>query len=457
MTASRSILKSALAALWLFAGAAAAQTIEIGLDEGRALAQRAVLTGQFPIARDLARGLIEADAEDRAAWIVLAATLPRLGEAPAGRAAGRQALRLSETDAQRYEAARLIALAAAAEDRYTLAQFWLRRAATFAPDDPAYAQNRSDFQMLRRLNPWSGRLQLSFAHSDNVNGGSDDLYNVIDGLPIVGVLSPEARALSGFVTTADLTFSRRLGQSETQLTALSGRLYTRQVWLDDAARTIAPEAENGDFASTRAELDLRHAMAVGDGVLGAEATLGAAWFGGALDYPFARIEADWSARAAPRLRYGLSLGFEQQYDPESWDRDNRVVTLGGVLGYRFESGARLTARLSFSEVHSDNLNERSQATLAQLTWRPAEPLGPARLSLSLGASLSDYPDYTLVFPVPGGRQDERLFGSVEAVFTDWSYAGFAPVVTLAGQTTDSNVSRFDRDELSIRFSFRSTF
>ena len=66
-------------------------------------------------------------------------------------------------------------------------------------------------------------------------------------------------------------------------------------------------------------------------------------------------------------------------------------------------------------------------------------------------------DYVFVQVVPGGREDLRVFASVNAFFPDYSYAGFAPVVTLSASRTDSNVSRFDTNDLSLSFTFRSTF
>ena len=59
--------------------------------------------------------------------------------------------------------------------------------------------------------------------------------------------------------------------------------------------------------------------------------------------------------------------------------------------------------------------------------------------------------------VPGGREDLRGWAGVSAAFTDWSYAGFAPVVSVEASRTDSNVSNYERSALSVGFSLRSTF
>ncbi|MEE4348327.1 MAG: hypothetical protein V2I53_16140, partial [Paracoccaceae bacterium] len=85
-------------------------------------------------------------------------------------------------------------------------------------------------------------------------------------------------------------------------------------------------------------------------------------------------------------------------------------------------------------------------------------VGPARLSFALGAARSDFPDYAVGFIlVPGGRQDETIFGSVEMLFEAFDYAGFVPSMTVRAQKTRSNVSRFDASEIAVSFGVRSRF
>lgn len=190
-----------------------AQTLELSLAEGRIAARNAALGGNFPLARDLALALLEANPNDRSALIVLAAVQPRLGDPRAGRAAGARAFGLSKTDAQRYEAARLTALAAANEDRFTLNQFWLRRAAVHAPTPQAFAQTRENYRGVRARNPFTANLAFSVTPSNNVNGGTDGSCLFIPGLedingdPICGLLSGDAQALPGITAAADVRLS----------------------------------------------------------------------------------------------------------------------------------------------------------------------------------------------------------------------------------------------------------
>ncbi len=432
-------------------------TVELSFDDARAAAQQAALSGNFELARDLAAALLQADPDDRAALIVLAAVEPRLGRPDQGRKAGARAWRLATTDAQKYEAARLTALAAANEDRLTLSQVWLRRAATVAPNDAALAQTQADYGGLRTLNPWRTNIQLSFSPSSNVNGGSDDLYNVIDGLPFVGVLSGDARALSGVTATADLRFSYRLAENAHARTEIAGRFYSRQVLLSDAARALAPDSENGDFGATLVEVGLGHTRALGQGLAMADFDIGAHWSGGDLSTPFARLSLAAQYPVTDQLTGSAGLAFEQRWIGDTGQAGDTIETLSAGLTYRFDSGAQLGGTFELRDTASETGNQRNTAASLQMTYAPAQQIGPAEMLFTLGASHSDYPDYAIILPVPGGRQDTTQFASAEFAFVDFDYAGFAPVVTLGAQRSDSNVSRFDRSAFSIRFGFRSTF
>jgi hypothetical protein len=118
---------------------------------------------------------------------------------------------------------------------------------------------------------------------------------------------------------------------------------------------------------------------------------------------------------------------------------------------------RLTLAVSRNLVRSDNRNQASEGWGLRASYALGEAVGPARLSFTAGASWTDFPDYSLFGPIPGGRQDRRVFARAEAVFEDWSFAGFAPVLSLDAARTESNVSRFDTDSVGVGISLRSTF
>ncbi len=446
------------AGVLILALAAQAQAqARLSADQMRGAAFAVLQDGDPALARTMAEALLHRDPEDRVALRIALEAALATEDFDGAVALGRRLWQVGETRPERHFAARATALALARTERHTRAQLWLRRAATVAPDDAALAQTRSDFRGLRSVNPWQVSLQFSLAQSDNVNGGSEDIFNIIDGLPLVGVLSGDARALSGLVGTADLRFSRRLAGTADWQARLGGRLYLRRVRLSSEAEDIAPDSRNADFGSTLAEIDLTHARRLGEGIGEAQLRFGGSWFAEELDYSFARLAIAHRGPLGPELGYRVSAHVERRWPGDDSGPEEFARGIDGALTYALASGARFSANLALAELASDGPNARLRNATGQLSWQPAEPLGPADLRLSVGASYADYPDYTIILPVPGGRQDRRLFGSLEASFPDMQYAGFAPVLTLSAQRTESNVSRFERSELSLRVSFRSTF
>ena len=96
-----------------FGAAANAQTtVDIPISEARNIATQALVAGDAALAMQVAQVILTQAPDDRAALIVVAAAAPQLGDAEAGRRAGARAWTVSQTDAQKYEAARLTALAA---------------------------------------------------------------------------------------------------------------------------------------------------------------------------------------------------------------------------------------------------------------------------------------------------------------------------------------------------------
>lgn len=446
-----------LAALFCGASAFAQDRVEISIEDGRIIAREAVLSGDPELARDFANALLQADPADRSALLILASAQAHLGNPTAARLAAEKAFAASDTPQQRYEAARLTALMAANEDRYTLSQFWLRRAAANAPDDQAYQQTRKDFQDIRDINPWSTTLEFTVAPSSNVNGGSTSEYNVIDGLPFIGLLSPEAQALSGVFATTDMRLAYAISRGSGHRTDLTLRANARTVWLSDEARKLAPDSSNSDFGSRSLEFGLNHQHRLGDSIVSAGGLLGTNWFGGDLNSGYLRGTLGVASPLSDRTRITFSGQFEQTYDPDPWLENNRRSTVSSGLSHVFETGNKLSGQVTYETQASDNLNERFESRTVQFSYAWAEPIGPMHLSVSAGVNHLQFPDYTIILPVPGGREDIRYFGSVQAVLQDLDYAGFVPVVSLGFQDTQSNVSRFDRNELSVSLGLRSSF
>lgn len=461
----KSSLTAALLLIILNASSLLAQTLELNLDQGRVLARQAALNGQFNVAISLADALLQANPNDRAALVILAASHPQNGDARDGRRAGAQAFRLSTTPDERYEAARLTALAAANEERYTLSQYWLRRAAANAPNEQALNQTRNDYRGLRRLNPLSFNINGTISPTNNLNGGSDDECLVIegvndsDGTPLCGLLSGDAQALSGWAATANVTLNYVISRSANQRTSLTARGYARQVWLSDEAQDLSPRSRNSDFATQVLELGVRHQRRAGEGAITAEGLYGWSWFGGELSAQYARGRLSYSRNITQQTELSMTAQLDA-IDVQSAvaPRTNYARSLSASFAHTLDGGNRVTGSVGISGQSSEQPNERFETARLQLGYAWGEQIGPAQLSVGAGVVWSDYRDYTVAFiAVPDGRQDTRAFATVSAAFPDVEYAGFIPVVSTSYQDTTSNVSRFERDEFNLSLSIRSSF
>lgn len=465
------ILRLLCCGLWLTGPCvAAAQDIDIPIPEARALATEAALSGDAETGRALAAALLQANPNDRTALLVLAIVEPQLGRPAQGRLAGARAYAVSVTNAEKYEAARLTALAAANEGRFTLAQWWLRRALTVAPTPADAAQTTADARGLRNLNPWSTNLALSFAPSGNVNGGATNEFNGIDGEVVSERLSPGDRALSGWAGTIDISTRFRLAASQFYQTSISARAYVRGVLLSENARDFIaresrpsdPAVKNSDYSTALLEFGLRHDRAATNGTYGFSLNLGQAWSKTDFDYTFLRIGADRRLAVSDAIDLSFAGSLEQRWDDDD-DPNEWRYSLQGRLGRTLGNADVVSASLAYSGIETDAKNAASTTTTLQIGYRLARRIGPAEIELSVGLQNQAFPvfySFSFIsgfFPIDGGRDDTRVFGSLDLYFPDYSYAGFAPVVTISAGRTDSNVGRFDRDDASVSFAFRSTF
>jgi hypothetical protein len=396
------------------------------------------LQGRPELARDLALALREANPDDRVAFIVLAAVQPQLGAAREGRLAGVRAFRLSSTEGERYEAARLTALAATNEERYTLSQIWLRRAAINAPDERGLAQTRNDFRGIRNLNPWSVNLRFSITPTNNLNGGSstDCLFEIDptgdrSATFCAAKFSGDAQALSGLAATGDVRLEYAISRSAQQRTSLTARGYARAVWLSSDARELAPNSSNSDFGSQTFEPGVNHQRRLGDGTLSAGVTAGWSWFAEELSLQNNTVNLGYATAISDQSTVTMSAEV-QQINLQSVDRSNVRSTLTAGLSYITEGGNRIGGNLSYTKQMSDSINEGFEGLTAQMSYAWREPIGPAQVSVSAGVTYSDYPTYTLPLQA-SGRQDTRIFTSFTAGFNDLEYAGFVPTITVSFQ------------------------
>lgn len=454
---SRKVIALCLA---LFVSGATAQAdLKVPIDQAGAVARQALMAGETTLALQVAEAVLRQRPDDWNALVVVAVTT-RANDPRRSRVAGARAWKVSTTDIQKYEAARLTALAAANEERFTLATFWLRRALTVAPNEDERARTLNDALSVTRINPWSTQLSFSLAPSSNVNGGAEDEASTAPGNP-TGTLSEDALALAGWRASLSFGTQYRFQEAQRSRTTVGVAYQTARVWITED--TAVP---NDAFNTNSYNLSLRHDRALDNGTLSLHASRGLFEY---RDLDLGTQTTDYEKYDIWRLgvdrRFALNestlLSFSASREWLSYlatgigDVD-RVLLSGGV-SYRLDGGDRVSTTLSLIDSDGDSVNYTSQQQTLSVGYNFAEPLGPITLSLGGGLKWSDYPEYRLLNAVTGGRQDTTVFASANIGFTDIEYAGFTPGLRLDVSNTDSNVSRFDRTTFSAGLTIRSQF
>jgi hypothetical protein len=174
-------------------------------------------------------------------------------------------------------------------------------------------------------------------------------------------------------------------------------------------------------------------------------------------YNILRFGINYRRPLSDRSELGLGVQSERlDYDSATIDTVDRI-TLTASFGQYLQSGDNWHASVSYTDSDSPAATYVSEALTLQGGYRWKDPIGPVTLALSAGLTWADYPDYSLLFPVTGGRQDTTIFYNINMGFADLSYAGFTPGVSINHSFSESNVSRFTRETLSVGFTLTSQF
>ncbi|WP_322865448.1 surface lipoprotein assembly modifier [Aquicoccus sp. G2-2] len=442
-------------------GARAQDTnLTMTIPQARQMAVASLAQGRPDIALKIALGLVKRDPEDPFAYFILTDAERALRHPKLARRASELAFKYSKRDADKFQAAQMAAQLAVQANQPTRAQIWLRRSANYAPSAEHLDVIKRDYAILRRINPWQAKLRFTLSPSSNLNNGSDSPYNIIDGVPLVGILGGSARALSGTKATADLQFSYRLHQSRKTETRLGGRLYVQRVWLSPQARALAPAAQNSDFGSTTGEISLNHAIAAADGkgVTRLGLALGQSWYGAQHNYDFARADLSYNRKFGASTSSYIATSFEKRRAATGPANDARLYTIKAGISHRLNTSDTLAFNLAYTQNQSDQINAPYRYTTAYATYALGRPVIGTKLSFLAGASLLDYPAYSVGFiAVPGGRQDKSAFLGATMVVQNIQFAGFSPQISLRAVRTHSNVSRFTNTEYSLAVGIASNF
>ncbi|MFY0681297.1 MAG: bacterial transcriptional activator domain-containing protein [Thalassovita sp.] len=434
------------------------KVVSVSPAQARQIAAEALVRQDAALAAQIAKSLIERDPADADAHYTLARALGQLQQFPDGRRAARLAYRHATNDVNKFYAAQLAAEHSIADGAPLRGQYWLRRSLISSPSDQHRAQVIEDYRTLRILSPWTLNGRFLVAPSSNLNNGASDDRALIDGVPIFGILSGSAQALSGTRSTADVSLSYRLSRSKTHMTAVSAQYFGQRVSLSDEAKLLAPSVSNADLSFDRLELRLNHDKAQNVGVMSYEAGIGRSWYGGDayqnlyhLGLSHRRsLRPDTSLQLSSRLSHRVTLS--GNFEPVS------ALDVQANLSRKLTSGDRLTLGVALHGAQSDTANSRLNRTTGYVNYSLANPIGPATISAKLGATRQNLPDYSFgVITVPGGRKDNTVFGSMDLTFKGLDYAGFVPSLRVQVRKTRSNVSKFQTNETSVSLGVTSSF
>ncbi|MEM9248370.1 MAG: surface lipoprotein assembly modifier [Pseudomonadota bacterium] len=431
----------------------------LSYDQARLLAENAWISGNVPLANQLARLMSEARPDDVAALLMLSATETALGRPEEGRAAGRRAFAQAESDAARYQAAYLASSGAMADERYGAAQYWLRRAYQSAETETQRDRIAGAFGAVRRASPWQVRLAFNVAPSSNVNGGSDSPFLVIDDSPFVGVLSGAARALSGVEASVTGTFAYTFAETAAGRTSLAFHGYRSFVFLSEEAQDIAPRAEGSDFEYGVGEIELRHQIADAPGPLPDTYSLafGQTWYGGDRLDRVGRLTLARTFNLSARTGLRFTAEGERRLS-DTGAQDRTGSELAARFFHRLDNGTVLRFGLSGTQVASDDGNAAYTGYEVHAGFWMGEAVSGVRLSGRVAYNERSYEEYSVGFiDVPGGRDDTEWSARLNLHVDQIDVFGFVPVVSLIGSTSTSNVSRFEGESLGVSLGFESAF
>jgi hypothetical protein len=421
--------------------------------QAREMGLAAIRQGRPDIAAEIALALLAQDKTDSFAHFLMANSLMRMNDRNPAERAAKQSYRYAQSPEQSYQSAHLAANLAFQRGALTTSQWWLRKAAEAAPDTARKDETVAQFRAVRARNPWRIALAFSVRPSDNVNNGSSGQYNIIDGLPYVGVLSRDAQAVTGVVADAAISLGYRISQDAQRQTSVGFQLFTRHVRL--APEEKARLGGNPGFGADRMAVSLTHDWRP-DGsphLFSLAGKIGRQSYQNGVDYNFAGLELGHRIAVGAKNVVDSALEAEQRAG-----QGDRSFGLRSTVVHQRANLDLVTASLLVNRFDTPLTGRSSTMVGAQIGYTLARPLGQVSLSGTLGAQKNRFSTYTLAgLTVPGGRDDITSYGEVQMQFNDLSHSGFAPLLRLRHQRTASNVSRFDPRESSVVLGLASKF
>jgi hypothetical protein len=435
-------------------GAVQAEPIRLGYADMQKVTFLLLRQGRSAQALAFANAMLAQRPDDSTVLALKSRAERDLGRNPAAIATARQSWRAAKTGPERFTASMVMAQGLASDQQKFRAQFWLRRAMQEAPTPQARKSAENDFGYVRRRSRLSVQIDTSVQPNSNVNNGSSATTIYFLGLPFV--LSGGSRALSGIEASATVTLRYRIAENPTGKTDLRFSALDKQVFLSSAAKALAPNARNGDyaFAATEIGLDRKWLFAKGRAEGNASVTLGHNWYGGEDLSHYYRFSGGATVALA-RGWQGFALGqIERQDRLDDARQSANLHTLSLGVSHVLSNHDRLRLTLSGTEAQSQSSAVDHSAVSASLDWALARPVLGSRLNLGLVAEQRDY-DQSLYSSA--GRHDRLLAASAAFALEKLDYMGFIPVLSVEASRTESNISLYQGNSLGLGLSIQSKF
>ncbi len=419
-------------------------------------AEDALTDGQPEQTIMLAQTILATDADSYAAFFLTALAQSELGQFKQSATSAGQAFHAARSPDEKVQAARLAASARFRTQQFTRAQWWLRRAANNAQTEEEFSNIRREFQNIRQSNPLSVWVNFSAAPSDNINNGSEDESFQLEGLPFLFSLPPDQRALSGIEYAGDLQFSYRLSEGPRQRTSLGAYIYGRTFTLSDGAQEKVPDLKGSDFALTLVDLSVTHERLIFDqvGPTSAALNIGKSQYGGEPLWDYWKVTLGQGFVLDENSRISLHAAFQDQTARLETQRDTEISEIGGRYARSLPNNDQVQLSLTGRLNDTGDVETTYQEYQASVDYDIDQPVFGADWAFNLGVGHINYDEFTLSLD---GRRDNYISLGGTVTFSDISYFGFSPSLSITAKRTESDVSQFTSSQVQGRLGIQSNF
>lgn len=450
-------------ALW--AAPAFSQTVSLSPDQVRGLAAQALANNDPQAAAFATDALLRQFPDDPVALNLRAQASLMMRDYAGAAAIGQRAFLNSNSDGQRYGAARLTAFAHAEQQQDSRAQLWLRAARQFAPTEAEAEAVARDYQAVSRRNPLSINLRFGITPSTNINSGSSNsetnLFDFRDqnGNPILFDLSEDAQALSGWEYAASASLRYRVRTDQTSATFLdfgiSGQTYSLTESSQERANSGNASVKGSDFSNATLNFGVSHRfiLAPDANVTDVSLSFAKSWFGGDPSRLFLTASASHSFSITDTSQFTVS-GYGQRQERISNGDEVAVLDISSTYSTAIQNIGSVSFGIGLRDSAAEDDDEDFEAIRYQIGFSPAADFN----GVNFGFNLSyEEREFDFVRLVGGPRSDTITTLGMRAVFSDVEYFGFRPVLTAETTRQESNSGLFDRDYSEFGFDIVSSF